>query len=116
MIVCIISNFFLSELDGTNKLKFYFIDLFDAAIRSIEDPTLDGKLYHTFEMGLDQEGFRVFDKANSGLVFESFYYLDVEAAPAILIVASDASFQGHMVQHPLYCESEGNSICLLVLT
>jgi hypothetical protein len=106
----------LAELDGTNKLKFYFIDLFDAAIRSIEDPTLDGKLYHTFEMGLDQEGFRVFDKANSGLVFESFYYLDVEAAPAILIVASDASFQGHMVQHPLYCESEGNSICLLVLT
>ena len=106
----------MAELDGTNKLKFYFIDLFDAAIRSIEDPTLDGKLYHTFEMGLDQEGFRVFDKANSGLVFESFYYLDVEAAPAILIVASDASFQGHMVQHPLYCESEGNSICLLVLT
>ena len=81
------------------------------AIRSIEDPTLDGKLYHTFEMGQDQEGFRVFDKANSGLVFESFYYLDVEAAPAILIVASDASFQGHMVQHPLYCESVLNLIC-----
>ena len=106
----------MAELDGTNKLKFYFIDLFDAAIRSIQDPTLDGKLYHTFEMGVDQEGFRVFDKANSGLVFESFYLLDVEAAPAILIVASDASFHGHMVQHPLYCESEGNSICLLVLT
>ena len=93
----------LAELDGTNKLKFYFIDLFDAAIRSLQDDTLNGKLYHTFEMGLDQEGFRVFDKAYSGLVFESFYLLDVEAAPAILIVASDASFHGHMIQHPQYC-------------
>ncbi len=35
----------------------------------------------------------------------SFYLLDVEAAPAILIVASDASHQGHMIQHPLYCKS-----------
>ena len=48
-------------------------------------------------MGLDQEGFRVFDKANSGLVFESLYLLDV-AAPAILIVARDASHQGHIIQ------------------
>jgi hypothetical protein len=42
-------------------------------IRSAEDSTLQGKLYHTFEMEVDQEGNRVFEKANSGLVFESFY-------------------------------------------
>jgi hypothetical protein len=42
-------------------------------------------------MQQNQEGFRVFEKAISGLVFESFYLLDVEAAaPGIVIVASDA--------------------------
>ncbi len=71
---------------------------------------LDGLLYHEFEMARDSEGFttsRVFENVNSGLVFELFYYLDVGAAPAILVVASDASFQGHMKQHPLYCKSDG---------
>ena len=97
--------FFNSELDGDNTLKFYFIDLLEAVIRSIQDPTLEGKLYHTFEVSFDQEGMRVFDKANSGLVFETFYLLDTEAAPLITIVASDASHQGNMIQHPLYCKS-----------
>ncbi len=52
--------------------KFYFIDLFEAAIRSLQDPTLDGLLYHELEMAQDSEGFRVFEKVNSGFVFESF--------------------------------------------
>jgi hypothetical protein len=51
---------------------------------------------------VDQEGNRVFEKANSGLVFESFYLLDDESAPLIAIVASDASHQGNTAQHPLY--------------
>ncbi len=38
---------------------------------------------------------RGFDQANSGLVVESFLLPDIEAVHAILIVASDASFQGH---------------------
>jgi hypothetical protein len=96
-----------TELDGTNRLKFYYIYLFDAAIRSLQDPTLNGLLYHEFEMTQDSAGFRVFENINSGLVFQSFYYLDVGAAPAILVVASDASFQGHMKQHRLYCKSDG---------
>ena len=94
-----------TELDGDNKLKFYYIDLYKAVIRSIQDPSLSGKLYHTFEMETDNDGNRVFEKANSGLVFESFYYMDVEAAPYIVIVASDGSHQGHMIQHPMYCKS-----------
>jgi hypothetical protein len=48
----------------------------------------------------------MFEKANSGLVFESFQYLDVGAAPVIAIVASDASHQGNLTQHPMYCKSE----------
>jgi hypothetical protein len=73
----------LPEKDGSNKLKFYYIDLLKAIIRSAEDPTLEGKLNHTFEMQVDQEGNRVFEKANSGLVFESFYLLDDKSAPLI---------------------------------
>jgi hypothetical protein len=96
----------LAALDGSNKLQFYFIDLFDVVIRSLQDPTLEGKVYHSFRMELNQGGLRVFEKANSGLVFESFYCPDVEIAPGIVIVASDASPQGHMTQHPLYCKYE----------
>ena len=99
-------GFFLAAMDGTNRLKFHFIDLYDAVVRSIQDPTLEGKLYHAFELQLDKDGLRMFDKANSGLVFESFQYLDVGAAPVIAIVASDASHQGNLKQHPMYCKSK----------
>jgi hypothetical protein len=98
-------EFCFSELDGANKLKFYFIDLIEAIIRSAQDPSIEGKLYHTFELSQDKDGMRIFDKVNSGLVFESFYLLDTEVSPLISIVASDASHQGHMVQHPLYRKS-----------
>ena len=65
-------------------------------------------------MQLDQDGSRLFEMANSGLVlesFDSFQYLDVGAAPVIVIVASDASWshQGQSIKHPIipmYCKSE----------
>jgi hypothetical protein len=79
--------------------------LIDAIIRSAQDPSIEGKLYHTFESSLDQDGMRIFDKVNSGLVFEAFYLLDTEVSPLISIVASDASHQGNTVQHPLYRKS-----------
>jgi hypothetical protein len=99
----------LPAKDGSNKLKFYYIDLVQAMIRSAEDPTLQGKPYHTFkfEMEVDQEGNRGFE-ANSGLVFESFYLLDDQSAPLIGIVASDASHQGNMIHRPLYCKFQAN--------
>ena len=93
-----------SEKDEHNTLKFYFIDLLDSVIRSAQDPTLEGKLYHSFEASHDQEGNRMFDNANSGLVFETFYLLDTESAPLITVVGGDASFQGNMTQHPVYCK------------
>ena len=62
----------LAAMDGTNRLKFHFIDLHDAVVRSIQDPALEGKLHHAFEMQLDKDGLRVLEKANSGLVFESY--------------------------------------------
>ena len=62
---------------------------------SIQDPTLADKLYHKFEFMTDEDGQRVFDKANSGLVFESFQLLDPESAPVLVIVAIDASHHGN---------------------
>jgi hypothetical protein len=51
-----------TKLDGTNVLKFHFIDLLDYFIRSVQDPTLKGKLYHDFEMNQDEDGNRVFSE------------------------------------------------------
>ena len=94
----------------TNKLVFHFIDLFDSLIRSVQDPTLKRKLCHEFNMNPDQDGNRVFQKSNSGLVCESFYYLDVTAAPLIAIITSDSSFQGNMSQHHVY-----SKCCIMML-
>jgi len=85
-------------------LKFYYIDILEAAKRMIQEPRLKNKLYHTFEKVVDTVGNRVFDKANSGLVFESFQLMDPESSPVLLIVASDSSHQGNVKMHPLYCK------------
>ncbi len=93
---------YFSDKDGYNMLKFHLIDLLDAVIQSAQDPTLD----HTFEASHDQEGNRMFDKANPGLrlVFETFYLLDTESEPSFTVVGCDASFQGNTTQHLLYCK------------
>jgi hypothetical protein len=91
------------ELDGSNSLKFYYIDLFDSVCRVIQDPKYADQLYHAFEMQTDGSGKRLFQKANSGLVFECFQLLDPTASPILIIIASDASHQGHISRHPLYC-------------
>ncbi len=91
----------LPETDGSNKLKFYYVDLLQAMIRCAEDPTMQGKPYHTFEMQVDQEGNRVFEKANPGLVFESFYLLDDQSTPLIGIVASDATSRKYDPASPI---------------
>jgi hypothetical protein len=83
---------------NSSFITLIYYSAMQAMIYSAEDPTLQGKLYHTFEMEVNQEGNRVFEKANSGLVFESFYLLDEQSAPLIGIVASDASHQGNMIE------------------
>ncbi len=44
---------FISGLNCANKIKFYYINLIDAVIQTVQDPTLEGKLYHTSESSLD---------------------------------------------------------------
>ena len=85
-------------------MQFYYIDLIDSVCRVIQDPAYSDKLYHAFEMQADSDGNRMFQKANSGLVFESIQLLDPTVSPILVIVASDASHQGHSSRHPLYCE------------
>jgi len=92
------------DMDGSNNLKFYWIDLIEAAKRSIQNPLYAEKLYHAFETATDAEGCRVFQKANSGLVFESFQLLDPTSSPILVIVASDAAHVGNNPRHPLYCK------------
>ena len=94
----------VTDLDGTNSLLFYYIDLLESVYRVIQDPLYANKLYHSFERQSDSLGNRVFQKANSGLVFESFQLLDPTVSPILIIVASDASHQGHVSRHPLYCK------------
>ena len=94
----------MADLDGSNKLKFYYIDILQSAVQIIQDPLYVDKLYHTFELKVDREGNRVIGPANSGLVFESLQLLDPTSSPVALIVASDTSHQGNVKLHPLYCK------------
>ena len=89
-------------MDGSNNMKFFWIDLIEAVQRYIENPLYAEKLYHAFEMQMDAQGSRVFQKANSGLVFQSFHFLDPTSSPMLVIVASDAAHVGNTPRHPLY--------------
>jgi hypothetical protein len=53
------------ELNGTNCLKFYYIDLIESVCRVIQHPTYANKLYYAFKMQTDSYGDQVFQAANS---------------------------------------------------
>ena len=85
-------------------MKFYWIDLIDSARLQLEDLALAGKLYHKFEQQDDRFSNIIFEKANAGLVFESFQMLYIECAIALIIVASNAAHSGNAVFRPMYRE------------
>ena len=55
----------------------------------------------------------MFEKANSGLVFESFQMLDMECAPALIVIASNAAHCGNVVYRPMYCKLLFDVLCEL---
>jgi hypothetical protein len=65
-------------LDGNQILDFYWTDAIDAMKRSVAKLQYNGKLYTLFKPGTSamEPNARVFDKANSGLIFQTFYLLD----------------------------------------
>ena len=78
--------------------------MINAVGRYIQNPLYAEKLYHQFEMQIDAAGTRKFQKANSGLVFQSFQLLDPTSSPTLVIIASDAAHEGNNRRHPLYCK------------
>ena len=82
-------------------MKFYWIDLIDSSCSQL---AFAGKLYKQFEQQDDGFCNRIFEKADAGLVFESFPMLDMECAPALIIVASNAAHSGNAVFRPMYRE------------
>ena len=80
------------------------MDLVSSVHSVIQDPTYADKLYHAFEMQMDCDGHRMFQKANSGLIFKCFYLLDPTLLPILVVVASDSSDIGNVSRHPMYCK------------
>ena len=101
----------IADLDGSNNMKFYWIDLIEAVKRYIENPLYAEKLYHAFEMKIHAGGYCVFQKASSGLIFQSFQLLDPTSSPVLIIIASDAAHVGNNPRHPMYCKYSSPLFC-----
>jgi hypothetical protein len=74
-------------------------------IRSVAKLQYKDKLYPTFKPGMSTAHpmARAFDKANSGMVFQSAYLLDTKSFPLLALYYADASFSGQsMSYHPIY--------------
>ena len=86
----------------------------EASKRYVQDPSYASNLYYAIEMATDAGGSRMFDKANSAMVFEAFQLMDHTSSPVLIIIASDASRKGNVTQHPMYCEQIFSSFdCVL---
>jgi hypothetical protein len=94
-----------AALDGNQVLDFYWTDPIDAMIRSVGKLQYKDKLSTTVKPGMSiaHPMVRAFDKANSGLVFQSAYLLDTKSSPLLALFYADASFSGQsMTHHPIY--------------
>ena len=87
--------------------SFQLIDLIDSAHCQLDGLAFAGKVYHQFEPHNDVFSNRIFEKAKAGLVFESFQskfqMLDIEFAPSLIIVSSNAAHHSNVVFLPMYC-------------
>ena len=92
----------LAALDGNQVLDFYWTDPIDAMIRSVSKQQYKDKLYTTFKPGqsITHPMARVFDQANSGMVFQSAYLVDTGNSPLLALFYADASFSGASMTHP----------------
>jgi hypothetical protein len=105
--VCALSDLvWPAALDGNQVLDFYWTDPIDAMIRSVAKLQYKDKLYTIFKPGMSiaHPMVRAFDKANSGMVFQSAYLLDSNSSPLLaFLFYADASFSGQsMSHHPIY--------------
>ena len=94
---------FHAALDAQNRVKFYWIDLIDAACCQLEDLSFAGKLYHQFEQQVDGFGSRIVGKASQ---CRPCFWVFSDTRPALIIVASNAALSGNVLflQMPVYCK------------
>jgi hypothetical protein len=93
-----------AALDGNQILDFYWTDAIDAMKRSVAKLQYNGKLYTTFKPGTSamDPNARVFDKANSGMIFQTFYLFDTGSSQLAALFYADASFsRASMSHHPI---------------
>jgi hypothetical protein len=88
-------------------LDFYWTDLINAMKRSIAKLQYKDKLYTTFKTGASvlEPNELVFDKANSGMIFQASYLVDTASGSSQLVAlfCADASISGQsMTYHPIY--------------
>lgn len=98
-------TYITTELDGTQQLVFYHVDLLDEMKRLLAMPSFLNQQYFAFERqeSLLQPGQRVFGKINGGLWFEQMSSKYPEARIAGIVLNSDGSFFGvHKQGHPIY--------------
>ncbi len=91
-------------MDGNQILDFFWTDAIDAMKRSVAKLQYNGKLYTTFKPGTSamEPNARVFDEANSGLIFQTVYLLDTGTSQLVALFYADASFSGaSMSHHPI---------------
>ena len=62
---------FTKKQDGTQKLIFYYRDLYEAAKELLKNPKFAGKQYHEAEININAEGLREFSAFNTGRAFEA---------------------------------------------
>jgi hypothetical protein len=81
-------------LDGNQVLDFYWTDPIDTMKRSVAKLQYMDKLYTTFRPGTSAlvPNERVFDMANSGMIFQTFYLLDMGCSQLVALFYADASF------------------------
>ena len=105
-------------LDGNQVLDFYWTDAIDAMKRFFGKLQYKEKLYTTFQPGTSalHPNARVFEKVNSGMIFQSFYLLDMGSSQLVALFYADASFSGaSMTHHPIYSEQLLYIIAIIVI-
>ncbi len=105
-------------MDGNQILDFYWTDAINAMKRSVAKLQYNGKLYTTFKPGtsaMDPDA-RVFDKANSGMIFQTFSLFDTGSSQLVALFYTDASFsRASMSHHHAIYSKKLFSILLLLL-
>ena len=86
----------LTEKDGDQDLKLYWIDPVDAMDRLVARPEYADRIYLHYERQESEQrpSKRAFGRANSALVFQEAQAIDMFSVPMIHLFYSDKSYSG----------------------